>query len=45
MRNVSSYITAFHCGVSHIVGITDDKMLDKFVAGLKPIIREKVFLS
>ena len=38
MHNVSSYITAACCAVSCVVGITDDEMFDRFVAGLKPTI-------
>ena len=40
MCNMSGYITAFHCAASHVVGITYDKVLDRFIAGLKPKIRE-----
>ena len=40
MCNTSGYITAFCCTASHVVGITDDEMLDRFVSGLKPKIRE-----
>ena len=40
MYSISGYITAFHYAVSLVVGITDDKMLDRFVTGFKPKIRE-----
>ena len=40
MYKIIGYITAFHHAVSHIVSITDDEMLDRFVAGLKPQIDE-----
>ena len=39
-RNVRGYITAFCHAASCIVGITDDEMLDRFVAALKLKIRE-----
>ena len=42
INNVTSYITAFYCVVSH-VGITDDKILDRFVIGLKPKILENSY--
>ena len=45
MNIVSSYIIAFYCAASRVVGITDNKMLDRFAAGLKPKIHEKVLLS
>ena len=38
MGNFSGYITAFYCATSRVVGITDDEMLDRFIAGLKPKI-------
>ena len=44
MHNMSGYIIALHCAVSHVVGITDDEILDMFIAGLKPKILEKVLL-
>ena len=45
MHNVSGYISAFCHAVSHVVGITDAEILDRFVVGLKPKIRELVLLS
>ena len=35
IHNMSAYTTAFYHAASHVVGITDDKMLDRFVAGLE----------
>ena len=43
--NMSGYTTAFHHAASYVVGIIDDKMLDRFVVGLKPIIHKRVLLS
>ena len=40
MCNVKGYITVFCRVASHVVGITDDEMLDRFTAGLKPKIRK-----
>ena len=40
MHNTCGYITAFHHTASRVVGITDDEMLNSFVAGLKLKIRE-----
>ena len=40
MRNVSDYVAEFYYTASCVVGITDDEMLDRFVVGLKPKIRE-----
>ena len=44
MHNVSGYITAFYLAASRLVCITGDEIMDRFVAGLKPKIREKVLL-
>ena len=38
MHNMSSYITAFCRAASHVVGITDNEILDRFVMRLKPKI-------
>ena len=40
MHSVSGYITVFYHAISRAVGITDDEMLDRFIVGLKPKIRE-----
>ena len=45
IHSVSSYTTAFYHTASYVVGITDDEMLDRFVAGSEAKIREKVLLS
>ena len=45
MHNVSGCITVFRHAASCVVGITDDEMLDRFVVGLKPKIRDYVLLS
>ena len=46
MHNVSGYITEYSVhAASLVVGITDDEMLDRFVARLKPKICEYILLS
>ena len=40
MHNVSGYVTIFCSATSPVVGITDDEILDRFSAGLKPKMRD-----
>ena len=45
MHNINGYIAEFCPAVSRVVGITDAKILDRFVAELMRKIREQVLLS
>ena len=40
IQNMSGYVIGFYRAAFFVVSITDDKMLEKFVSGLKPKIRE-----